>query len=256
MKMQSIFAVSDPRSGPRPVPEKRRKLISRTVIAPLAGAALLLPGWSSAELILETEANNSLATAQPIDGHFTLDFHPDIGNGTHVDNTSTTIPHVSIRGSGDGTFDYYSFYFPGPGLTTGFVVLDIDDSSSGFDSWVGLWASDGTLLGHNDDYDYRGGAGGSVAHYSGTMSYDSLMTTYITTPGTYIVGVAKAPASPLTGGFDPGSATPGGGDLYTLQISVEGVPVVPEPSSCALVGVGAMWLSAAARRRRKTATRK
>lgn len=220
----------------------------------VAALALLVPSWCGAVLIAEVEANNSLATAQIVDAHFSLDFSPDIGNGTHVDNTSTTIPHVTIRGSGDGTFDYYSFFFPGPGSTSGFVVLDIDYPSSSFDSHIALWAADGTLLGHNDDYDFRGGAGGSVAN-RGNDSYDSLMTAFLTTPGTYIVGVARWGAgfgpSGYIGGFV--DAEPQTGDLYTLQISVEGMPTVPvpEPSTFALLAAGAIAVTGFALRRRK-----
>lgn len=218
--------------------------------------ALCVPLWapicSVAGTVTEIEANNSLATAQAVDFHFTLDFSPDIGNGTHTDNTSTTIPHVTVIGSGDGSFDYYSFHFPGPGTTFGFVVLDIDHASSGFNSHVALWSADGTLLGHNDDYDYRGGAGGSRLDYGGTTSYDSLMTTYLTAPGTYIVGVGRYAASPGTGGYSGGfiDAEIQPGDAYTLQISVQGVPVVPEPASWAMTIAGLLGLIGHALRRR------
>lgn len=200
--------------------------------------ALWAPALASAGPVLETEPNNSLAGAQSVDGHFTLDFSPDIGNGTHVDNTSLTIPHVTVLGSGDGSFDYYAFTFPGPGGASGFVVLDIDHSSPSFDSHVALWAPNGDLLGHNGDYDYRGGAGGSALHYNGVVSFDSLMTTYISAPGLYVVGVARAMTSPGPGPGAYSGGEPLVGDAYTLQISVEGVPVVPEPGPWMLMALG------------------
>lgn len=211
----------------------------------LMAVAMTLPVCSRAARVPEVEPNSSLATAQSVDGHFSLNFSPDIGSGGFGDNTSTTIPHVTVHGTGDGSFDYFSFYFPGPGSTSGYVVLDIDHSSSEFDSQVALFAADGTLLPHNDDYDFRGGAGGSVAHYGGNMSHDSLVATYLTTPGTYIVGVARWKAgidavgkTGFTGGYVDAEIQPG--DSYALQISVEGVPVVPEPSSFALAAAGAV----------------
>ncbi|MBL8350196.1 MAG: DVUA0089 family protein [Burkholderiaceae bacterium] len=224
----------------------------RSMTLPLLALALLLPAAARAGVVKEKEPNNTLAGAQAVDGHFTLDFSADIGNGTHVDNTSTTIPHVTVHGSGDGSFDYYSFYFPGAGSTAGFVVLDIDHSSSGFDSHLALWATNGDLLGHNDDYDYRGGAGGSVPKPHSDDSYDSLMTTYLSAPGTYVVGVGLWSASPVKGGYEEGfaGAKPRAGDFYTLQISVENVPVVPEPGTGALLGLGALGVLTAVARRR------
>ena len=232
-----------------------KHIVQQLIVFTAAAFQLCLPTSSMAALVLETEPNNSLATAQAVDGHFSLDFSLDIGNGTLVDNTSLSIPHVTVRGTGDGTFDYYSFYFPGPGSTFGFVVLDIDHTSSSFNSRVALWSSDGALLGHNDDYDYRGGAEGSIA-YSGSTSYDSLMTTYLTSPGTYIVGVGRFGAGPGTGGYSGGfiDAEPQSGDYYTLQISVENVPAIPEPATSALLSVGAIALFGYARSKRRRPT--
>ena len=63
----------------------------------------------------EIEPNNSLLTAQNLDGNFTLGFNPNI-------ESSDSIPYVSVLGTGDGTFDYYSFE-----ATTGSQgIFDID----------------------------------------------------------------------------------------------------------------------------------
>lgn len=180
-----------------------------------------------AGVILEVEPNNSLAGAQSIDGNFTLDYRDDIGNGDHVTNTSTTIPHVTIFGTGDGTYDYYSF-----SLITSvprYAIFDIDYTTDGYDSHVAIWAEDGTLLGHNDDYDHRGGADGSVS------DLDSLHALYLSSSGTFIVGVARSNASPDFGGFE-GNA-PETGTNYVLHVSVEGQEV-PEPASLMLLGLG------------------
>ncbi len=53
--------------------------------------------------INEVEGNDTIATAQNLENYtFTVDSDNQIAN-------STVIPHVTINGTGDGTFDYYSF---------------------------------------------------------------------------------------------------------------------------------------------------
>ena len=207
---------------------------------------LLTANCCPASVISETEPNNSLAAAQSVNGNFSLDYRIDIGDGGFVANTSTSIPHVTVVGSGDGTFDYFSFYAPGTGSGSGQVIFDIDYTSASFDSLLGLWQADGTFLGFNDDYDHRGGAGGSI------KDADSLISTYLTTPGTYVVGVARWAAGVGTGGFTGGypNAEPESSDLYFLQISVEG-QTVPEPSALVLLGIGILALSAGVSDRRR-----
>ena len=57
-----------------------------------------------------------------------------------------------------------------------------------------------------------------------------------------------------SGGFTNGELQPG--DVYTLQISVEGVPVVPEPASWAMTVAGLVgWVTRALRRRQIRALR-
>ena len=77
-------------------------------------------------VIAEVEANNSLAAAQSIDGQWSLALDPDIGDS--FTNTSTTIPHVTISGTGDGTFDYYAFTVPAAGVRG---IFDIDYAPRG-----------------------------------------------------------------------------------------------------------------------------
>jgi hypothetical protein len=225
------------------------RISARTLRFGVLLLAATLPISARAAAILESESNDTLATAQNIDGYFSLDPSIYIGDGatSPSTDTSTTIPHVTITGSGNGTFDYYAFTYPGPGATSGTIHVDIDLHTPGFDSWVGVWDSTGNLLGHNDDYDYRGGRSGSTNDYGGNMSLDSFMTAFLLSADTYIVGVAQSPAGPAFGGF-----TSGAGEIdsavftYTLQISVENVPL-PEPASIALLGVGSLLLM---RRRR------
>ncbi len=137
----------------------------------------------------------------------------------------------SVEDALNGTYDYYSFSVTT--TTPRYAIFDIDYTTSGFDSHIAIWSSDGTLLGHNDDYDYRGGAGGS------TSDLDSLHALYLMTSDIYIVGVARSAAGPGVGGFE-GNA-PETGDRYYLHVSVEGQPV-PEPASVSLLGIGGLCL--------------
>ena len=53
--------------------------------------------------VAEVEPNDTLATAQSIsNASFSLDSDANITD-------STIIPHATVTGTGDGTFDYYSF---------------------------------------------------------------------------------------------------------------------------------------------------
>jgi hypothetical protein len=93
-------------------------------------------GTSFASIILRTPGNDSIATAQNLDGYFSRDFNPDIGDSTPGGasgghNTSTTIPHATVLIPPSSprpipSFDFYSFTVPvGGGLT----ILDVDYGS-------------------------------------------------------------------------------------------------------------------------------
>ncbi|HID23621.1 MAG TPA: hypothetical protein EYP14_14660, partial [Planctomycetaceae bacterium] len=66
------------------------------------------PTDGSGQGLREREPNDSIATAQNLDGeNWSLDSDPNVGDT--LTNTSTTIPHITVSGTGDGTFDYFSF---------------------------------------------------------------------------------------------------------------------------------------------------
>ncbi|MDP9455803.1 MAG: hypothetical protein M3Q60_08430, partial [Actinomycetota bacterium] len=102
------------------------------MVSSYAGAALSAP-------VNEVEPNDSTAQAQNIDRYFSLDNNPEISN-------STTVPHATVNGTGNDTFDYYSFTVPEAGVTTSLGVLDIDGAMFSFDSWLELYNGAGTLL--------------------------------------------------------------------------------------------------------------
>jgi Bacterial pre-peptidase C-terminal domain len=190
-------------------------------------AGVLYAGVALAAPVNEGEPNNSRAQAQSIDGAFTLDQDPDIGDVTT--NTSTTIPHTTVEGTGDDSVDYYSFTVTQAGARG---IFDIDYALvcnlqscadfAGFDAFIVLYDSNGTLpedslLDWNDDvsHDQEVGEGGSIT------GFDSYLEYTFATPGTYYIAVGSCcdlpepPPVPAVG-FE-GAAT-----SYKLQVSLEG----------------------------------
>jgi filamentous hemagglutinin family protein len=172
----------------------------------------------------EEEGNNSIAEAQRIPSSlfsylpssFSIQYDPNI-------QLSTDIPHVSLLGTGDGSFDYYSFDISSP-QTRGIFDIDntrVDGSNlATIDTQLFLFDNPtGNLLAQNDDYPISGGAGGS------TSSLESYISYTFANPGTYTLGVGRyssfANAGSITG-------TPlRTGDNYTLQISLDSRNVNP-----------------------------
>ena len=100
----------------------------RTIVllAAMAAMVMVYGGAALAASVDELEPNGGYlccAGAQNIDDHFSLDADPNITNITGTENTSTTVPHATINGTGDGTYDYYSFMVPEGG---GIATFDID----------------------------------------------------------------------------------------------------------------------------------
>jgi len=135
--------------------------------------------------------NNSFASAINLDGHFGLAANPDIQN-------SLSQPNVSIHGSGDNAFDFYSFTVTQAGST---AVFDIDYAMPGFDSTLRLYNSSGMQLAYQDD-GYAGDSGS-------VHGYDSYLTYTFAEAGTYYVQVGRWPSSGIPEGAP-----------YQLQISL------------------------------------
>jgi len=149
----------------------------------------------------EVEPNDTIGQAQDVDNeNWNLDFSANIGDESV--NTSEEIPHISINGTGDGSFDVYSFTV---GDVPALGIFDIDfgqDISDSFDPHVYLYNSGGTPLADDDDSPTGHGQGGSFD------SFDSYLEYTFTVSGTYFIEVAKHSRDPVTGD-------------YQLQISLE-----------------------------------
>ena len=162
-------------------------------------ASVVFADAASAAVVLEVEPNDSIATAQDIDA--TANWN--LANDADI-SASTTRPHASIQGTGNGTFDYYSFTATAGDTAT----FDID--SEDFDTELFLYDSSGTLLAANDDNGGDPGSGGGLA---------SFITHAFATSGTFTIGVGEFNSS-----GDPGGITgnvPDAGDVYTLHVSVD-----------------------------------
>ena len=173
----------------------------------------------SASLVVpEIEPNDGLTSALNIDNlGFSLDFDPNITDTLGI-NTSTVLPHLSIQGTGDGSFDFYSFTVANAGDS---AIFDIDFGSGlanngavngdPFDPELFLFDSFGTILANNDDI--------GLPDVGSTSGLDSIIQFTFAVPGTYVIGVASFPSSAVTGGIS-GPGVPAGSD-YTLQVSIQ-----------------------------------
>jgi hypothetical protein len=169
-------------------------------------------------------AQDFVETAQNIDDYFVLGDNEDIAD-------SDTIPWVSIKGTGNNTFDYYKFYSPASSVGSRF---DIDygyqpGDPGSFDSFTAIWDENGTCLYCDHGSNPSVGAGGS------THGEDSYNGYNITEPGWYIIGVAQDGTgitcpdqkSILNGGFTSPLTPIPWGATYELQVSVPDHPVNP-----------------------------
>ena len=102
-----------------------------------ACVAASLSSAASASVVAEVEGNDSLATAQNLDGYFT------VGSDPNVTNAATT-PYVSvISGPGGSNYDYYSFTVATAGS---YGIFDIDFGMNEFDPWLTVFDAAGNLL--------------------------------------------------------------------------------------------------------------
>ncbi len=157
--------------------------------------------------IAAVTGNDTIATAQNIDGEaWTQSSNSNI-------TQSTSRPHVTLRGLGDGSFDYYSFTVDAAGATATFDI----DKTTGADLQLHLYDSAGVALAGNDDADVDTGS---------NTSFDPFLQHTFLAPGTYVIGVAAYPSTSDPGGIT-GLPVPSG-QGYELHVSVDGKAVSAE----------------------------
>ena len=203
----------------------------------------------SSSIINELEPNNPtpsfVTSAYNIDSYFSSEFNADIGDIEGI-NISQNSSHVSIKGTGDGTFDYYSFTVSEPGLTGVFDIdygVLIEQYGDNYGYTLGLWNDKGFTLAANRFSDITMGAGGSNTINDPFIQYDFVDT------GTYIIGLAAGLSS--TNNLLGFTRLPvKESDTYTLQIALgtgfsptPPLNPVPIPASIYLFITGILSLS-------------
>ena len=152
---------------------------------------------------------------------------------------STTIPYAVIvqYGRASEGRDYYRFSHLG-----GTVHLDIDSDpqDTSFDTMMAIWDAGGNPLFVNDD---GGGDPGDIPNVDVGGYYNSNLSNLNLTAGDYVVGVSSFYTEFGFGGSADGDVIPVGG-TYTLNISS-----VPEPTSMAIFGLGALGMAYRSRRK-------
>ena len=167
----------------------RRTLV---LLAAMAAMVVVYAGAALAAPVDEVEPNGGFlccAGAQNIDDYFSLDADPNITDLYGTITTppySTTVPHATINGTGDNTYDYYSFTVPEFGI----VTIDVDGAYPGFDSILRLYDSldaeqqnNNGFIHANDDSPYYDP--GSPQARDSALAYPLSAGTYYVKVGSY-----------------------------------------------------------------------
>lgn len=144
--------------------------------------------------------------ADNLESGWTRNFDPRIGDSQT--NTSESIPHVTVTGTGDGTFDYYTFTVPA-GNSRG--IFDIDGGDTGgsgsFHSSLRLYDANGVLLANSAVFNSP-----LLGQTGSSSNRDAYLEYTFPAAGQYMIEVAGCC---IPEGVPPGAT-------YTLHMSVAG----------------------------------
>lgn len=182
-------------------------------------------------------ASVSLVTAPDLDAFdWSINDDPNISGRSTFENTSTTVPHISINGT--LLFDVADFYQFDVTQDFSRVILDIDaghnplapdTDATSVDTQLVLIGDDGNLSiirTNNDDIASAGRGGSTPDPLFNFFSEDPFIETFLNV-GSYYVGVLPTTSTvtidPLTNAIEvTATETPTTLSTYALSVSVEG----------------------------------
>lgn len=202
--------------------------LSALVLAAAAGAA-------NASIFFETEANNTMGTANFV-GVFGMP-----GEGILIDGTITPGTVAPAGGVGTaGDVDWFSFTVTGNTTFVASIFAIINNNAGGApaDSQLVLTDAAGNILAADDDEN---------------VGFMSSLNTVLLGAGTYFIGVTGyddmdffGTGPVLPDGWQGQGQVSGHTENWTYKLII-GLNIVPTPGAAALLGLGGL---AAARRRR------
>ncbi len=205
---------------------------------------LFLTNCATASLITETEPNDTRATAQNLDGFFSLDPVDHNQNGICDIQECNTIPHVTVEAVGDGTLDYFSFYYKAGSR----LIIDIDYNDSTI--WLAAFEADTGYLIFDAPFRPEGASTNpDTIDTPDDFSVGILNNSPYQKSGRIIIGIAAAdhgysfPWPGDNGGYDDGP--------YYLHVSLENSAPVPVPPTILLMGSGLIGIGTFFRKKKR-----
>ena len=230
--------------------------------ATLSQAALMFNDCPGLTLTAEVEGNDTIGTAQNIDGLFNTESCRDIelgvdSNGDPFDQ-SDMVPHVSIENDiahDQRDLDFFEFEVTEAGVTGIFDIDfgEFDDPSNnfddGFNSWIEIYDDTGARLGFNNNSSIDNPQGDTESN-----TLNSFLEYTFSDTGLFYVAVGKSCnlADFLAGFCSAISNSISPMDVeksYVLHVSLLAPAQVPAPGTLLLFAAGAVGAGVARRRR-------
>ena len=195
-----------------------------------------------AALIQENETNNTFDSAQNLDGYFSTDIFDYNQNGICDIPECNSIPHVTVEAEGDGTFDYFSFYYTAGSK----LIVDIDYNSQS------IWLVAFEAQSHHRIFDEPFRPSNDTIDLPND-NITGFFTNVTPSTGRIILAIVQDPPAGNYGYLAshwPNGTNGYSGGSYYLHVSLENPSPVPEPATILLVGIGFIGIGTFFRKRR------